>query len=87
MSPDEGSRRQPVRAMVASTVGTSLEWYDFFLYGTVAALVFPISSSRRRRGTSGSSRPSRPSPWGSRRGRWAPRSSGTTATASGAATR
>ncbi len=41
MSPDEGSRRQPVRAMVASTVGTSLEWYDFFLYGTVAALVFP----------------------------------------------
>ncbi|MGZ5292442.1 MAG: MFS transporter [Actinomycetota bacterium] len=27
--------------MVASTVGTSLEWYDFFLYGTVAALVFP----------------------------------------------
>ena len=41
MSPDEGSRRQPVRAMAASTVGTSLEWYDFFLYGTVAALVFP----------------------------------------------
>ena len=40
MSPDEGSRQQ-VRAMVASTVGTSLEWYDFFLYGTVAALVFP----------------------------------------------
>jgi metabolite-proton symporter len=34
-------RRQLVRAMVASTVGTSLEWYDFFLYGTVAALVFP----------------------------------------------
>ncbi len=29
------------RAMVASTVGTSLEWYDFFLYGTCAALVFP----------------------------------------------
>ncbi|MGZ5290535.1 MAG: MFS transporter, partial [Actinomycetota bacterium] len=27
--------------MVASTVGTSLEWCDFFLYGTVAALVFP----------------------------------------------
>jgi Sugar phosphate permease len=34
-------RRQLLRAMVASTVGTSLEWYDFFLYGTVAALVFP----------------------------------------------
>ena len=29
------------RAVVASTVGTAIEWYDFFLYGTVAALVFP----------------------------------------------
>ena len=38
---DLGRRRQLRRAMVASTVGTSLEWYDFFLYGTVAALVFP----------------------------------------------
>jgi metabolite-proton symporter len=29
------------RAVVASTVGTTIEWYDFFLYGTMAALVFP----------------------------------------------
>src|SRR3954452_20434008 len=29
------------RALVASTVGTAIEWYDFFLYGTAAALVFP----------------------------------------------
>src|ERR1700745_1372052 len=29
------------RALVAGTVGTSIEWYDFFLYGTAAALVFP----------------------------------------------
>lgn len=28
------------RATVASTVGTALEWYDFSLYGTAAALVF-----------------------------------------------
>ena len=27
--------------MIAGTVGTSIEWYDFFLYGTAAALVFP----------------------------------------------
>ena len=35
---------QPVssvrRVVVASLVGTSLEWYDFFVYGTAAALVF-----------------------------------------------
>jgi metabolite-proton symporter len=34
-------RRQVRRALVAGTVGTSIEWYDFFLYGTAAALVFP----------------------------------------------
>ena len=34
-------RRQVRRALFASTVGTSIEWYDFFLYGTAAALVFP----------------------------------------------
>ena len=39
---DEALRRSQVRrALVASTVGTSIEWYDFFLYGTAAALVFP----------------------------------------------
>jgi metabolite-proton symporter len=27
--------------VIASTVGTAIEWYDFFLYGTAAALVFP----------------------------------------------
>jgi metabolite-proton symporter len=36
-------QRQPSgvrRIVIASLVGTSLEWYDFFIYGTAAALVF-----------------------------------------------
>ncbi|RPH62388.1 MAG: MFS transporter [Acidobacteria bacterium] len=34
-------RRMMVKAVVASAVGTTIEWYDFFLYGVAAALVFP----------------------------------------------
>ena len=41
-SPGQASeRRTLIEAIVASTVGTTIEWYDFFLYGTAAALVFP----------------------------------------------
>ena len=39
--PDVIIRSQRRRAVTASTVGTTIEWYDFFLYGTAAALVFP----------------------------------------------
>jgi MFS family permease len=28
------------KAVVAATIGTTIEWYDFFLYGTAAGLVF-----------------------------------------------
>ena len=33
-------RRQLRRAVLAGTVGTAIEWYDFFLYSTVTGLVF-----------------------------------------------
>ncbi|MEV6039187.1 MFS transporter [Nonomuraea sp. NPDC052116] len=34
------TRRQLVRAVIASAVGTSIEWYDFFLYGFAASTIF-----------------------------------------------
>jgi metabolite-proton symporter len=37
---DREHRIQLRRAVVASTVGTAIEWYDFFLYSTVTGLVF-----------------------------------------------
>jgi metabolite-proton symporter len=40
-APDMLVNVQRRRAVVASTIGTTIEWYDFFLYGTMAALVFP----------------------------------------------
>lgn len=33
-------RQQLRRAVLASTIGTTIEWYDFFLYSTVTGLVF-----------------------------------------------
>ena len=37
---DSDHRAQLRRAVIASTVGTTIEWYDFLLYGQMAALVF-----------------------------------------------
>jgi metabolite-proton symporter len=37
---DVEHRRQLRRAVLAGTVGTAIEWYDFFLYSTVTGLVF-----------------------------------------------
>src|SRR5262247_893214 len=39
LSADE-HRRQLRRAVIASTIGTTIEWYDFFLYSIVTGLVF-----------------------------------------------
>ncbi|MDT5004468.1 MAG: hypothetical protein QOJ24_1644 [Mycobacterium sp.] len=39
---DSGTKQTQVRrAAMASAIGTTIEWYDFFLYNTAAALVFP----------------------------------------------
>src|SRR5256885_9483546 len=37
---DLESRSEILKVAAASLIGTSIEWYDFFLYGTAAALVF-----------------------------------------------
>jgi MFS transporter, MHS family, shikimate and dehydroshikimate transport protein len=37
----EGQTSSIRQVAVASFIGTAIEWYDFFLYGTAAALIFP----------------------------------------------
>ena len=32
--------RQLRKAVISSTIGTTIEWYDFFIYGTAAGLIF-----------------------------------------------
>ncbi|MET0998051.1 MAG: MFS transporter, partial [Marmoricola sp.] len=39
--PTQGSSGNSiVKVVFASLIGTAVEWYDFFLYGSAAALVF-----------------------------------------------
>ena len=36
----EGQVSSVRQVAIASSIGTALEWYDYFLYGTAAALIF-----------------------------------------------
>jgi MFS family permease len=38
---EQDVRGQMTRVVLSSMLGTAIEWYDFFLYGTMATLVFP----------------------------------------------
>jgi metabolite-proton symporter len=38
--PEAEHSAQLRKAVIASTIGTAIEWYDFFVYGTAAGLVF-----------------------------------------------
>ncbi|HEX5509893.1 MAG TPA: MFS transporter [Pseudolabrys sp.] len=38
--PEAEHSTQLRRAIIASTIGTTIEWYDFFIYGTAAGLIF-----------------------------------------------
>ena len=39
--PQENSHRRALRGGFAALVGTSIEWYDFYVYATAAAIIFP----------------------------------------------
>jgi MFS family permease len=38
---EQVTARQMTPVILSSMIGTAIEWYDFFLYGTMASLVFP----------------------------------------------
>ena len=43
MSPVDHSESNMRKVALTALAGTSIEWYDFFLYGAAAALIFPTA--------------------------------------------
>ena len=41
MGDTDSKQKNMRRVALTSLAGTSIEWYDFFIYGTAAALIFP----------------------------------------------
>jgi MFS family permease len=37
---DEVDQRVRLRALISSAIGSAVEWYDYFLYGTMAGIIF-----------------------------------------------
>ena len=62
-SPQPFSHRRALKAGLGAFVGTAIEWYDFYIFGTAAALVFGRVFYPGRPGRRRSSRPSPRSGW------------------------
>jgi metabolite-proton symporter len=52
-APETGESRSIVKVVFASLIGTATEWYDFFLFGSAAALVFGEAFFGKIGGTEG----------------------------------
>ncbi len=43
MENKDNSKSNMQKVALTALAGTSIEWYDFFLYGAAAALIFPTA--------------------------------------------
>ena len=43
MENNDKSKSNMQKVALTALAGTSIEWYDFFLYGAAAALIFPTA--------------------------------------------